>query len=69
MFLNTKNSSITCQRFLKIWRDSSNLRTRIHSGARFVAMREFEKRVFDGVSEKQRNDLRAALDRISANLS
>ena len=34
-----------------------------------VAMREFEKRVFDGVSEKQRNDLRAALDRISANLS
>ena len=34
-----------------------------------VAMREFEKRVFAGVSEKQRNDLRAALDRISANLS
>jgi len=34
-----------------------------------VAMREFEKRVFDGVSEKQLNELRNTLDRISANLS
>jgi len=38
--LNTKNSSITCQSSSKIWRNCSNLRTRIHSGARFVAMRE-----------------------------
>ena len=34
-----------------------------------VAMREFEKRVFAGVGEKQRDELRATLDRISANLS
>ncbi|HLY94832.1 MAG TPA: MarR family transcriptional regulator [Gaiellaceae bacterium] len=33
-----------------------------------VAMRDFEQRVFDGISEKQRNELRATLERISANL-
>ena len=35
----------------------------------FVAMRDFERRVFAGVSDKQRDELRTTLDRISANLN
>ncbi|HZC31626.1 MAG TPA: MarR family transcriptional regulator [Gaiellaceae bacterium] len=34
-----------------------------------VAMRGFEQRVFAGVSEKQKAELRKTLDRISANLA
>lgn len=45
-----------------------------HEGERMhrllvVAMREFEQRVFAGVSEKQQSELRKTLDRVSANLS
>jgi MarR family transcriptional regulator for hemolysin len=50
-------------RNLELTRDGERLHSLL-----LVAMREFERRVFDGVSDKQLAELRKTLDRISANL-